>query len=402
MKTSLILFKCVEDRLSAEYVSQVVDCFYNGGINLDVVDVLPVDDDIAFRRRLEEYKDTADNLIVLVPEQIRFDVKKIISLVTDSIFIENENAQNFIKAISVQNGVSYSNEYAQMPIDATLIPNLNGPMQGFMQEDNEFTLLVLPMALEQLKPMCMQYVSPYFETKSGKKPYRLVLKYFGDENVLKSGLEELLAPFDNKVKANVTTVHGDSLLSLIFTPDTDRKVSDEIVRQIILKYQSNIYAEFETSLSERLFDLLQLKNKKISVAESFTGGRVVAEIIKNPGVSSYLSEGLVTYSNNSKVERLKVKAEDLLKHGAVSSNVAYQMALGLLNKRDTDIAIATTGIAGPKSDDTLKPVGLCYIAVGMKDGIHVYKYNFNGNREEITETAKNTALFLAIKKLKNI
>ena len=77
------------------------------------------------------------------------------------------------------------------------------------------------------------------------------------------------------------------------------------------------------------------------------------------------------------------------------------MAAGLLMGGKTDIAIATTGIAGPKSDDTNKPVGLCYIAVGTKNGVHTYRYVFPGNREEITETAKNTALFLAIKLLKN-
>ena len=93
---------------------------------------------------------------------------------------------------------------------------------------------------------------------------------------------------------------------------------------------------------------------------------------------------------------------DLKKQGAVSAVVAYQMAVGLLKSGKCDIAIATTGIAGPKSDDTDKPVGLCYIAVGMKDGVHTYRYNLNGDREEITETAKNTALFLAIKKLKSI
>ena len=78
------------------------------------------------------------------------------------------------------------------------------------------------------------------------------------------------------------------------------------------------------------------------------------------------------------------------------------MALGLLKETDCDVAIATTGIAGPKSDNTLKPVGLCYIAVGMRDGIHTYKLNLSGNRECITEKAKNKALFLTIKKLKNL
>jgi nicotinamide-nucleotide amidase len=67
-----------------------------------------------------------------------------------------------------------------------------------------------------------------------------------------------------------------------------------------------------------------------------------------------------------------------------------------------DLAIATTGIAGPNSDNTSKPVGLCYIAIGMKDGIHTYKYNFKGSREEVTNLATNTATYLAIKKIKKL
>ena len=78
------------------------------------------------------------------------------------------------------------------------------------------------------------------------------------------------------------------------------------------------------------------------------------------------------------------------------------MSAGLLKSGSTDIAISTTGFAGPKTDDKNDQTGLCFIAVGMLDGIHTYKFNFTGNRKEITETAKNTALFLAIKKLKSI
>ena len=101
------------------------------------------------------------------------------------------------------------------------------------------------------------------------------------------------------------------------------------------------------------------------------------------------------------MDRLGVKADDLRREGAVSSIVAYQMAVGLL-KEGCDLAIATTGIAGPKSDDTKKPVGLCYIAIGTRDGVHTYKFNLSGTREQITERAKNTAMFLAIKRIKKI
>ena len=187
-----------------------------------------------------------------------------------------------------------------------------------------------------------------------------------------------------------------------FTSEVEETERANAIRFIIDKLKEDIYAEFDTSLGQRFFDALKLKNLKLSVAESFTGGRVVSEVIKNSGASAFVNEGIVCYSNQSKVKRLGVRQEDLEKHGAVSSVVAYQMCAGLLRKGDCDIAISTTGIAGPKSDDTKKPVGLCYIGVGTKNGIYTYKLNLSGNREQITETAKNTALFLAMKILKKL
>ena len=80
--------------------------------------------------------------------------------------------------------------------------------------------------------------------------------------------------------------------------------------------------------------------------------------------------------------------------------IGYQMAMGLINQGHCDVSVATTGIAGPKSDNTAKPVGLCYIAVGLKEGASVYKYNFSGDRKTITDTAINYALFLVYKHIK--
>ena len=88
--------------------------------------------------------------------------------------------------------------------------------------------------------------------------------------------------------------------------------------------------------------------------------------------------------------------------GAVSEQTAYEMALGLLNTGDCDLAIATTGLAGPKSDRSELPVGLCCLAIGTKEKICVYQYRFDGTREEITEKAINYALFLAYKRLKDM
>ncbi len=159
---------------------------------------------------------------------------------------------------------------------------------------------------------------------------------------------------------------------------------------------SNEQENFANLLYQKLLE----KNQKISFAESFTGGRLVSSIINIPGASQVVNEGVVCYSNLSKQKRLGVKEETLKSVGAVSYEVAEQMVKGLLKGGDCDVAVSTTGIAGPKSDDTLKPVGLCYIGVATKDKIKVEKLLLDGDREKITETAKNTALLLAIDILK--
>ena len=249
--------------------------------------------------------------------------------------------------------------------------------------------------------MCDKYVLPYLENKLGIKKTRLTLKYFGDTNLLKQTLNRAEGLCEQGFYYNIFEKFGDKTVDLFFDYDTLEETKKQVVRFIVAELKDSIYAEYDVSLSERLFDLLKLRKLKLSTAESFTGGRVISEIIKNSGASDVVNEGAITYSNQSKIKRLNVKVDDLRTQGAVSAVVAYQMAVGLL-KEGCDIAVSTTGIAGPQSDDTDKPVGLCFIAVGMKDGVHTYKYKLSGSREEITETAKNTALFLAIKKLKNI
>ena len=111
-------------------------------------------------------------------------------------------------------------------------------------------------------------------------------------------------------------------------------------------------------------------------------------------------EGLNTYNERSKIQRLGVSEFTLNTRGAVSDETAYEMATGLLNTGNCDLAIATTGLAGPKTDRSMLPVGLCYIAIGTQERVFVYRYKFDGTREEITETAINYALFLAYKQLK--
>lgn len=145
------------------------------------------------------------------------------------------------------------------------------------------------------------------------------------------------------------------------------------------------------TLSAKLSDVLRQQGKILSTAESFTGGRIASAIVSISGASEIFHEGIVSYSNMSKMQRLGVKEATLINHGAVSEQCCKEMALGLL-EFGADVGVSTTGIAGPKSDNTLKPVGLCYIGVATKQSVKVYEYFLKGDREEITQTAVCFAL----------
>lgn len=401
MKSALIFFRNIKTDFDGNYFNNALSVFSSGGLDVDTIEILSHTDDLGFKRRLLEFKEMYDNLIIIGGDALSFNLKGIIAECFDTPLVENENARNFLDAVSKANAKEYPDDFALLPIDAVVIPNIYGGFQGFILDSNDITLSVLPLDYKEVKTMSDKYVLPYLENKLGIKRTKLTLKYFGDVKKLKQTLHQPELLLEQGFYYTIFEKYGDITVELLFDYDTPEERKKEIVRYIVSNLKDNIYAEYDVSLSERLFDLLKLRNLKLSTAESFTGGRVISDIIKNSGASAVVNEGAITYSNQSKINRLGVKESDLRSQGAVSAVVAYQMAVGLL-KEGCDVAISTTGIAGPHSDDTDKPVGLCFIAVGMKDGVHTYKYKLSGSREEITETAKNTALFLAIKKLKTI
>ena len=146
-------------------------------------------------------------------------------------------------------------------------------------------------------------------------------------------------------------------------------------------------------ISQQLGRLLQSKDKKISTAESCTGGWISQIITDVPGSSAWFDRGFVTYSNAAKMQMLGVKPETLDAFGAVSAQTATEMANGALQNSDADCAIAVTGIAGPTGGTTTKPVGTVFIAWAYKNQeTKVIKKELTGNRFEIRQQSVKLAL----------
>ena len=150
----------------------------------------------------------------------------------------------------------------------------------------------------------------------------------------------------------------------------------------------NEMVSIETIVSEILIE----KKLTISTAESCTGGLVSSTLINYPGISSVFIEGCVTYSNESKINRLGVNPSTLEIYGAVSEETAREMAEGIAKNFNTNVAISTTGIAGPGGGTSDKPVGLVYIGIYINGKTSVNKYIFQGNRDEIRLSATKNAL----------
>ena len=149
------------------------------------------------------------------------------------------------------------------------------------------------------------------------------------------------------------------------------------------------------SIEKQTVELLKSKKLKLATAESCTGGLISKRITDVSGSSEVFEGGVVCYSNRFKENVLGVSPETLKKYGAVSRETAREMVKGVLSLTKADIAVAVTGIAGPSSDDTNKPVGLVYIAVSDGKSTIVKKLlnNFTGDvREQNRSISADTAL----------
>jgi len=128
---------------------------------------------------------------------------------------------------------------------------------------------------------------------------------------------------------------------------------------------------------KNLTTLLKKKKIKVAVAESCTGGLISYNLSKTPGASKYFMMGVVSYSNKSKIDFLKVKQKTLTKFGAVSAETCKEMCKNLLKTSKTNIAISVTGIAGPDGGTKKKPIGLVYVGVCSKKKLEIIKFSFN-------------------------
>ena len=284
---------------------------------------------------------------------------------------------------------------AYFPKEAYILKNDNGTAPGCIMEKEGKMIVVLPGPPREMESMFENYVKPYLSKLTDDVIESEVLRIIG---VGESKVEnDILDIIDSQTNPTIATYAKGYECTLRITAKAKsveeakeliKPMSDEMKR----RFGQSLYATGETSIEEVVSKMLVENNLKIAVAESCTGGMVSASLINYPGISSVFMEGCVTYSNEAKMKSLGVKKETLDVYGAVSDKCAKEMASGVAARYNTNIGIATTGIAGPDGGTDEKPVGLVYFGIYINGKVITKKYVFNGDRQGVRERATRTIL----------
>lgn len=326
-------------------------------------------------------------------------VKKLLAKHLNDALVENNFAVSTINSYFKNSNMPASKDSlneAKMPRQAKLIENKFSVNQGFNTYANGKHYIYLPNNVYALKNLWDDWFVNFLKAKFPKLSLTITLKTFG---IKKPEAIKLLGDLlKNKNQIKILIYPNDLELSIVikYSALTPKADIDSYTANVIERLKHYIYAEGDISIYEIAYTMLKFNKVKLAVAESITGGNIASSLIKsNTGISEYLTESVVVYTNESKINRLKIDSEIITKYGAVSADTAYEMGAGLLDTNlNCNFVLATTGY----TDGANK--GLVYIAVGDENALHVYKNNFAGSRQKIIEMATKAGLFYLIKKLK--
>lgn len=303
--------------------------------------------------------------------------------------ILHEESLNRIKEFFEKRGLPLTEgniKQAYIIEGSKVIPNDWGTAPGIIYENNRKILILLPGPPREMIPMFETYVVPYLLTLSSETIQSKVLRVCGlGESFMEERIKDLVENQTNPTIAPYAK-EGEAILRITAkakSKEEAEKLIEEVEKEIRKRLGDFIYGEGDITLEEVVVKLLIEKGITIAVAESCTGGMISARIVNVPGVSKVFKEGIIAYSNESKIKRLNISEETLKKYGAVSKECALEMARNVALISGADIGLSSTGIAGPEGGTSDKPVGLVYLGLYM-NGVENYKeLKLSGDRNRI-------------------
>ncbi|MBE5761149.1 MAG: competence/damage-inducible protein A [Clostridiales bacterium] len=274
---------------------------------------------------------------------------------------------------------------AYFPKGCKVLKNEKGTAPGCIINEKGKIVVILPGPPFELIDMFEKQVLPYLKENCSAGIHSRILRLFGiGESQLEFQIKDLMESSNPTVAPYAGFGEVTLRLTVKCPNDADpNKYLDPMETEIRRRVGDFIYGYGNEKLETVAAKMLVEKGVTISTAESLTGGMVASTLIDYPGISSVMLSSVVAYSNEAKINILGVKEETLRAHGAVSREVAAQMAEGMRKLSGSDVAVSTTGIAGPGGATDKKPVGLVYIGFADKNGTRAYELNLRGDRERV-------------------
>ena len=315
--------------------------------------------------------------------------------------IVNQDILNDIKKFFETRGrlLTKTNEdQALVPKIAVPIRNSRGTAPGiWIEKDGKF-FVSMPGVPYEMKGMMQEFVLPKLNEIIGKTGKAVVIKNLLTTGIPESILYERLGNLEELLKgAKLAFLPSQFGVKMRITvEDDDSEIANNRVDEIEQKMRTiagrYIYGKNDDTLEEVIAKLLIDRGLKISVAESCTGGLIANRITNISGSSTFFERGIVAYSNAAKVELLHVNEDTIAKEGAVSLEVARQMAQGVKSSSVSDIGLAVTGIMGPNGGSAAKPVGLVYVGICDDKICSAKEFRFGDDRLLNKDRASQAAL----------
>ena len=270
-----------------------------------------------------------------------------------------------------------------------VISNISGSARGLHLNNDRMDVFAMPGVHREMKDMMSSTIIPWIHNKTKSKIYVKTLRTTGAmESVL---AEKLIDVIEDTRPVTVAFLPQFTGVDIRLTcPEKNPLIEiEEKIRDRVDKY---VYATWAVNLEETVGDMLVKYGYTISTAESCTGGLIGHRFTNVPGSSTYYLGSVVCYNNNMKMKTLGVRQSTLKKFGAVSKQTATEMAKGVRDLFESDMAIAVTGIAGPGGATEGKPVGLVYITLVHRDRVWAKEFKFFTDRTLNKQLSSQVAL----------
>ena len=332
---------------------------------------------------------TTETVAALLGEELRFD---------------EESAQRIRDRFARMNRTMPESNLRQalFPASSTILENPLGTAPGYRVSCTRGVagspvvrhLAVMPGVPREMKPMFDNTVLPWLTSLAGTAPP--VVRVFQTFGMSESALGEKVSALvdDPEVRVGYRASFPKIAVKLLLpgdSVDAQRRV-DALAERLREDLGTVVYAEGEASMEEEVGRVLQERKATVALAESCTGGLIGHRLTDVAGSSGYFLAGFVTYSNEAKREVLGVQAETLERFGAVSEETVAEMAAGARRRSGADVAIATSGVAGPGGGTERTPVGTVCVGLAAEGASLARRYQLGGSRDWIKLLTSQIAL----------